>query len=51
MASRMKEEAVERGTPKAVGGEGAMNAVNAAIRALADDGTISLIDPDAEDDA
>jgi flagellar motor switch protein FliG len=46
----MKEEAAERGTPKTVDGEAAMNAVSAAIRALADDGTISLIDPDAEEE-
>ena len=50
MASSMKEEAAERGTPKTVDGEAAMNAVSAAIRALADDGTISLIDPDAEEE-
>ena len=51
MAATMKEEAAERGTVKVVDGEAAMNAVSAAIRALADDGTIVLIDPDAEEDA
>ena len=51
MAATMKEEAAERGTVKPADGEAAMNAVSAAIRGLADDGTISLIDPDAEEDA
>jgi flagellar motor switch protein FliG len=51
MAATMKEEAADRGTVKVVDGEAAMNAVSAAIRSLADDGTIALIDPDAEEDA
>ncbi len=51
MAASMKEDAAERGTVKPVDGEAAMNAVSAAIRTLADDGTINLIDPDAEEDA
>lgn len=51
MATTMREEAAERGTVKTVDGEAAMNAVSAAIRGLADDGTITLIDPDAEEDA
>ncbi|MFZ3583835.1 FliG C-terminal domain-containing protein [Loktanella sp. DJP18] len=50
MASTMKEEASERGTVKSVDGEAAMNAISAAIRGLADDGTSTLIDPDAEED-
>lgn len=51
MAASMREEAAERGTVKKADGEAAMNAVSAAIRGLADDGTITLIDPDAEDGA
>lgn len=48
MAAAMKEEAAERGTIAASLGEPALNAVSAAIRGLADDGTITMIDPDAE---
>ena len=51
MAAAMKEQAAERDTVKPVDGEAAMNAVSSAIRALADEGTITLIDPDAEEDA
>lgn len=50
MAATMREEAAERGTVKVADGEAAMNAVTAAIRGLADDGTITLIDPDTEAD-
>ena len=50
MAAAMKEEAADRGTVKAVDGEAAMNAISAAIRGLADDGTIVLIDPEAEEE-
>ncbi len=50
MATAMREEAASRGTIKPVDGDAAMNAVGAAIRALADDGTITLIAQDAEDD-
>ncbi|SHE48846.1 flagellar motor switch protein FliG [Loktanella atrilutea] len=50
MAAALKEQAADRGTVKPVDGEAAMNAVSSAIRALADDGTITLIDPDEEEE-
>ena len=51
MAGQIREEAAERGRIKPEEGEAALNAVTSAIRALADDGTIILIDPEDEDDA
>lgn len=50
MAAQIKEEAAERGTISAAIGEPALNAVSAAIRGLADDGAITMIDPDAEEE-
>lgn len=51
MAGQMREDAAEKGTVKPAVGEEAMNAITAAIRDLADSGAITLIDPDAEEDA
>lgn len=47
MAGGIREEAAEKGTVKKSVGEAAMGAVTAEIRALADAGSITFIDPDA----
>lgn len=51
MAGQMREDAAEMGKVGAKLGEAAMNKVTAAIRALADSGTIKLRSPDDEDEA
>ena len=50
MAGQIREDAAEAGTPKQAVGEEAMNAVTAAIRQLADDGTITLIETETDDE-
>lgn len=50
MANQMKEDANALGTIKPTDAEEAMNAVSAAIRELADAGTITLIDPEEEEE-
>ena len=50
MAGQIREDAEEAGTPKAAVGEEAMNAVTAAIRQLVDDGTITLVETETEDE-
>ncbi len=49
MAGQMREDAAEMGKVSAKVGEAAMNKVTAAIRALADAGTIKLRSPDDEE--
>ena len=51
MAGQIREEAADRGRVKPDDGEAALNAVTSAIRALVDDGTITLIDPEEGEDA
>ncbi len=48
MAGQMREEADEKGKVATAAGEAAMNKVTAAIRGLADEGTISLISPEED---
>lgn len=50
MAAQMKEEAAERSTVSAKTGEPALNAVSAAIRGLAEDGAIKMVDPNGEEE-
>jgi flagellar motor switch protein FliG len=50
MAAQMREDADERGPQRKADAEAAMSAVTTAIRNLADAGTITLQDPDAETD-
>ncbi|MEY1555131.1 FliG C-terminal domain-containing protein [Yoonia sp. R2331] len=50
MAGQMREDAEEMGKVSTKVGEAAMNKVTAAIRALADAGTIKLMSPDEEGD-
>lgn len=50
MATQIREDADERGAVKKSDAETAMAAVTTAIRALVDDGTISLQDLDTEED-
>ena len=48
MAGQLRDEAAERGAPKPVDGEKALNAIAATVKGMADAGTISLLDPEAE---
>ncbi|SEM44892.1 flagellar motor switch protein FliG [Loktanella fryxellensis] len=50
MATALKEAAAEKGRVKAADGEVALNAVSAAVRTLADAGSITLLSPDADAD-
>ena len=51
MAGQLREDAGERGRVKKDDGEKAMAAITTVIREMADAGIITLIDPDAVDDA
>ena len=51
MAGQLREDAADRGRVKKDDGEKAMAALTTAIREMADAGVITLIDPDATDDA
>ena len=50
MAGQLREDAHERGSVKKADAEKAMTAVTTAIRELVDAGTITLIEPDEQED-